>query len=273
MPDIRQAPEYARYLRRIGWTVETNEGVNYFIKKLPLLGSVLKIQRPEKLDFGFIENLKKKHKTFQTIVEPTLGTNTVTEYHIKLLYQHGFKQTKSTYLPSKTLILDLTKPEKEIFSNFQKDAKSAINKNKKTKVEIAKNIKAFRAIWKKAVGNKRYVPPLAHLQALKDSFKENALFLMDNLNSSGAIFLIGDKTCYYWQAFTDKDGRKKQKQYKIVWEGILWAKKNKCKRFDFEGIYDDRFPNKSWLGFTHFKRSFGGKEVVYPGCFVKYNLF
>ena len=86
---------------------------------------------------------------------------------------------------------------------------------------------------------------------------------------AGAIFLIGDGVGYYWQAFTNKEGRKEQIQYKIVWEGILWAKKRGAKVFDFEGIYDPRFPDKSWLGFTHFKKSFGGYEVEYPGAYTK----
>ncbi len=77
---------------------------------------------------------------------------------------------------------------------------------------------------------------------------------------------------YYWQAFTGTFGRKNQTQYKIVWEGVLWAKKKGVKVFDFEGIYDERFPNKSWRGFTHFKKSFGGYEVEYPGAFVKNSI-
>lgn len=52
----------------------------------------------------------------------------------------------------------------------------------------------------------------------------------------------------------------------------MWAKKRGCKIFDFEGIYDERFPNKSWLGFTHFKKSFGGYEVSYPGTYTKTRL-
>lgn len=90
-----------------------------------------------------------------------------------------------------------------------------------------------------------------------------------NEASAGAIFLLADSIAYYWQAFTSKGGRGKLTQYKIVWEGILWAKKMGAKVFDFEGIYDERFPNKSWLGFTHFKKSFGGYEVEYPGAFIK----
>jgi len=86
---------------------------------------------------------------------------------------------------------------------------------------------------------------------------------------AGAIFLLGDKIGYYWQAFSNKEARRLQAQYKIVWEGILWAKKRGAKIFDFEGIYDERFPDKSWLGFTHFKKSFGGHEVEYPGAMLK----
>jgi len=50
------------------------------------------------------------------------------------------------------------------------------------------------------------------------------------------------------------------------------AKKMGCKIFDFEGIYDDRFPLKSWLGFSRFKKSFGGLEVEYPGAYSKFLL-
>jgi len=89
---------------------------------------------------------------------------------------------------------------------------------------------------------------------------------------AGAIFLIGDEISYYWQAFSNNEGRKNFAQYRIVWEGILWAKKQGAKIFDFEGIYDERFPNKNWKGFTHFKKSFGGYEVEYPGAFIKINL-
>jgi lipid II:glycine glycyltransferase (peptidoglycan interpeptide bridge formation enzyme) len=65
------------------------------------------------------------------------------------------------------------------------------------------------------------------------------------------------------------EGRSTLSQYTLLWNGILWAKKNGYKIFDFEGIFDPRFPDKNWKGFTHFKRSFGGEEVIYPGCYTK----
>jgi peptidoglycan pentaglycine glycine transferase (the first glycine) len=58
--------------------------------------------------------------------------------------------------------------------------------------------------------------------------------------------------------------------YFIVWEAMKEAKKRGCKIWDFEGIYDARWPNKSWLGFSHFKKSFGGEEIEFPGSFEKW---
>ena len=110
---------------------------------------------------------------------------------------------------------------------------------------------------------------------LQSSFSIHKPIILTSHNVSGritggAIFTqsLHDYT-YYWQGFTNKEGRTSLSQYTLLYQGILWAKKICCRVFDFEGIYDERFPNKSWLGFTHFKKSFGGKEVNFPGCYTK----
>ncbi|KKU17564.1 MAG: FemAB domain protein [Candidatus Woesebacteria bacterium GW2011_GWC2_45_9] len=265
MVDIRQTVQYANYLSKIGWRVEREKEINYFIKKLPIVGSMMKIQRPEEIHINKIRELSKKYRAFQIIVEPK------TDFDAKFILSLDFKLSKSPYLPTKTLQIDLTKTKEKILNGFEKDAKSAIKKGKNMEIKDFKdNLDKFRNAWKKSVGFKRYVPPLEHLASLKKSFKNDSLFLMTRDESAGAIFLSGDNITYYWQAFTGRDGRRSLAQSKIVWEGILWAKKTGARIFDFEGIYDERFPNKSWQGFTHFKKSFGGYEVAYPGTFVKW---
>jgi len=267
MTDIHQTIQYANYLSKIGWIVERSAEVNYFIKKLPLVGSIIKIQRPEEIRIGKIRELAKRYRALQIIIEPKDMLNG------QWLMANGFKSSKSPYLPTKTLQIDLTQTKEKILRAFAKDTKTALRKTKNIKTRKV-DLETFRNAWKKSVGLKRYIPPLSHLVALKKSFKKNCLFLSTGLPrqsgaAAGAIFLLADNMAYYWQAFTGKEGRKKLCQYKIVWEGILWAKKNGAKIFDFEGIYDERFPNKSWFGFSHFKKSFGGYELLYPGCFVK----
>jgi len=273
MLDIRQTPEYAGYLSNIGWIVERKNQVNYFVRKFPVIGSVLKIQRPKTIDDRVIRALCKKYRVFQIILEPDLSSSRGS-FHIDSYYHHEFRLSKSPYLPSKTLQLNLDASIKQIEKTIKKDARLAIKKNRQVRIVSYKmaEINEFRNAWTKSVGMKRYVSPLTHLLALKKSFGKKSLFITDENKNGGAIFLRTKDTCYYWQAFTNELGRKRQTQYKVVWEGILWAKRNKCKLFDFEGIYDERFPNKSWLGFSHFKKSFGGKEIEYPGCYTKTNL-
>ena len=293
MIDIRQTLQYVNYQKSNGWTVERINGINYFVKKLPIIGSILKIQRPKEIDFKMIEKLSKKYRVFQTILESDLSTNIrsienhsastdpITLYNHKLMLSHGFKLSKSPYLPTKTLQIDLTQTQKKILKKFSKDCRYSIRKGSGLtikKYSSSKEIKKFRKAWKNSVNFKRFVPLVKQLINLKKSFNgNNSIFLAShNIAGSiigGAIFTRSGKDfSYYWQAFTNSEGRTSLSQYSLLYQGILWAKKQDCKIFDFEGIFDSRFPNKSWLGFTHFKKSSGGTEILYPGCYTKYNL-
>ncbi len=282
--DIRQSHSYGKFIAKEGWTVERIRETNYFIRKMFFLGSILKIQRPRKLDFFAIKNLVRKYGVFHIIIEPALASGTVSVNNHNLLLQKGFKQAKNTYLPSKTLFIDLTKSQNDIFKAFKKDARQAVKRGeviKTVEYSTGSELKKFNESWKKSVKFDRYVPSLKSLINLKNSFpQKNTLFLASHNISSriigGAIFTISheknDIVCYYWQAFTSKEGRTSLSQYSLLYQGILWGKKMGAKIFDFEGIYDERFPNKNWLGFSHFKKSFGGFPVEYPGCYIKFGI-
>lgn len=287
MVDIRQSVHYANYLRNEGWIIERIGEVNYFIKKIPLLGSILKVQRPEEVRIDIIRKLVRKYRTFQIIIEPK------TEMDAKFLASVGFKLSKNPYLPSKTLQIDLTKSKEHIFQHFKKDARQAIRRaialsesdESKGSGQIIKaystpdEIKKFRREWQNSVNFKRFIPNLRTLINLRKSFPGNYSLFLASHNISGRIIggvlftRSSHEICYYWQAFTNSEGRASLSQYSLLWQGILWAKKQGCKSFDFEGIYDPRFPVKSWLGFSHFKRSFGGYEIEYPGCYTKFKFF
>ena len=258
--DIRQTREYASYLKKEGWIVERIENTNYFIKKLPLIGSVLKIQRPEEIRFEIIDKLCRKYQVFQIIIEPKY-TN-----HCSLITGHGFRLSRNPYLPSKTLHIDLTKP-----LVFDKETRRCIrigDRVKIKKVSSPSDLKKFHNSWKKSVKFTRFVPNYQSLINLQSCFSIHHPIILTSHNA-GAIFLRTENIVYYWQGFTNNEGRTSLSQYSLVYQGILWAKRMGCKVFDFEGVFDERFPNKSWLGFTHFKKSFGGKEILYPGCYTK----
>lgn len=278
MIDIRQTSDYANYLRSEGWIVEREKNINYFIRKFPI-GAVLKLQRPEKIYIKKVNELSQKYHVFEIIIEPKNdGQN-------KEILQNGFKLSKNPFLPSKTIHIDLRKLEDEILKQMKKDARYAIKRGGSFKIKnylSTTDIKKWYEAWKKSVNFKRFVPRLESLINLRKSFtNSNSLFLASHNISSriigGALFTKTshenkNNVCYYWYGFTNSEGRTSLSQYSLLYHGILWAKKNGCKTLDLEGIYDPRFPNKSWLGFTHFKKSFGGTEVSYPGCYTKFRF-
>lgn len=283
MIDIRQSSQYADYLSSLGWTVERIDEVNYFIRKLPLIGSILKIQRPKEINFGTIDKLCRKYHVFQIIIEPDLTptASAIPGFNHNLLLHNGFKLSKSPYLPSETLQIDLTQTKDKIYANFTKDCKYSIRMGENVKVKqysTPDEITKWREAWRNSVKFTRYVPPLQQLLNLRKSFPSDCSLFLASHNISGNV--IGGALFtrslhdfgYYWYGFTNSEGRTSLSQYALLYQGILWVKKRGCMVFDFEGIYDPRFPNKSWLGFSHFKKSFGGTEVLYPGCYIRFRL-
>lgn len=292
--DLRQSPEYARYLEKSGWKIEKIGKNQIFIRYLPLLPfSVLKLQRPEKLPpLEKIESLAQKHHSFLISIEPSSNTS----FQSKNFSRFGYRLSRSPFLPTKTLKLDLTSSKEKILQQMKKNTRLIIKSLEKKKLlKIAEHkteseLKNFHSSWKKAVDWKRFVPSFKNLFNLKKSFPNDSLFLTcyhdtnhgssngPNLDSThekiiaGSIILFTPKTAYYFYAFTSKKGRKLFAQYLLVWTGIQEAKKRNCHFFDFEGIYDLRFPIKSWQGFSFFKKSFGAKEVNFPGCFQKWRF-
>lgn len=251
MADLRQSTAYAQYIHSLGWIVETIDGTNVFIRKLWIFGAIAKIQRFDNLDFERLSVLKKKYKIWMTKFEPNL------KFEIRNL-----KNDSWPLLATKTIRIELNK------ITPKKDCRYCIRKANYKNIEI-NNFDEFYAIWKKAYKIKKlYLPSRKEYQSIINALGKNAVCLtIDNI--AGAVILIHDKTAYYYYAAYLPEAKEKYLPYLTVWKLMQEAKKRGCKFWDFEGIYDERWPNKDWKGFSHFKKSFGGTEISFPGSFTQ----
>ncbi len=239
MADLRQSPEFAKFITSIGWKVE--KGI--FIRPLWIFGAIAKLRRG-KLPANFKEILKK-HRVWLLKIDDS---------------------------PTKTLRVDLTPPLQKIFDQFKKDCRYTLRKCLMSNVKYLMNdYKEFYEIWKKSAKRKSlWIPSQNEYFSLIKCFK-NKCFCITVNDEAGALVLIHDSVAYYYYAGATKEGVQQNLPYLVVWKCMQEAKKRKCKLWDFEGIYDDRFPNKDWLGFSHFKKSFGGTEIVFPGPITSYH--
>ncbi len=273
MPDLRQTPEYTKYMERIGWTVERKKGVNYFIKKFPLIGSFIKIQRPEVLgekEIKLIKRLSEKYRAFQIIIEPKY-TN-----HRSLITNHGFRQSRNAFVPSKTIHIDLSKTEKQLLSEMHYKTRYNIKKAIRNRLQVtsSNNISTFANFWQECARKQRgmFLSQKKEITDIYKAFGKKAVLIFvlhSNELIAGILLLHTDKISYYMYAASSNLGKELFAPTLCAWEAIKVSKKHGSKIFDFEGIYDERFPLKSWKGFTRFKASFGGREIEYPGAFLK----
>lgn len=297
--DLRQSKGWSKYLQSIGWEIEElkvqNSKCKIYIRKIPLIGSLIKIQRPAEIPpVSKIDELARKRRALLVKLEPLAVSS-------KQLA--GFETDPIPNLSAKTIVNDLTKGEKEIWTNLSQDAKRSIKRAQNNKLRVmisegdAKNfsqaLNQFHQLLSETGQRRRFwVSSLKQLQNKCGAFGKNAIiflvyppsYLVTQLPSypiAGALFLVSGNTAYYHHAASSPLGQELFAPYLLLWKAILFFKsfsktyhRSPIIYLDHEGIVDPRFPQtKRWEKFTVFKRKWGGEEIVYSSPLVKfYNI-
>ena len=288
-------------MKKMGWEVEISQSrglKNYiYIKKLPLVPfSVAKILRchlPENKEglkrfLKQIHQADKKHRTLFIKLYPFLLKNQKNP-HYSLLITH-YSKDKSPLIPTKTIWINLKKTEKELLKEIKKKVRYSINFSKKRGVKTKivsgdkitnKQSNEFYKIWSKnKPHNWLFKPNFNELKYLVESFGKKCFFVFALTNHqpqttnhpiSGVLILTSKNMAFDWFGANTLKGRKLLAKSLILWKAIKESKKRGLKIFDFEGIYDKRFPklNKGWIGFSNFKKGFGGREIEFCQPLIK----
>ncbi len=272
MQDLRQNNLWKKYCETKGWKVFTIPSADGKHKMQGIIFSIgmfglnfLKLQR-SKYDPDWKELAQIRHKNWvvSSIIEP-LSIESSKNYR-----EAGYRRSNFPYLATKTIIIDITKKEDVLWRNLSENTRRLINKNKEVTIKTIKP-DTFLEYWKKSA--KIWTLNITELENIKRLMKSRARFLLCLKNGvchSGLLILESKDTANYFHTFTTAVGRQSGAHYKLVWESILEAKRRGMSFYDFEGIFDQRWPQKRWLGFTEFKKKFGGSELEFPGCFHRW---
>ncbi|MFZ5845530.1 MAG: lipid II:glycine glycyltransferase FemX [Patescibacteria group bacterium] len=273
--EIQQSELYAKYIASLGWKVIKIGQTQIFLKHFPLVGGLAKIQRCTQFpDATQIINLLKENKVRRLAVEPAsnIKQNQFDSW-LKKLSQH-FYLTRTPFLPTKTLIIDLTPTEKQIFKSFNEAKRRAVRRAQKNNLLIyeSANVQELIKIKNKSAGFLGFITTFGVRELWKAFAPSHATILLAYSPESlpevvgGLLLLFGDHTAYYWLAGATRKGKKMFAPTLLAWEALKLAKNRGCTRFDFVGVWDERLPkqNNSWRGFTKFKEGFGGFALYYP---------
>lgn len=275
--DIRQSANYSKYMHSLGWQVEKVDQTSIFIRHLPIFSkwSVIKVQRPEKINFGKLDEIARRHHALFVKAEP--NSSLLSTY--KEMTRNGFKKDNWPLLPSKTLVLNLKGLTLE---NLPKDTRYEIRKAQKNDLRIEKtlDIELFYKLLQETMKIGKWNIPIHHeVVSLWNSFQpgnSQLLFVYCQERPIAACLLIWEgEMAHYMYAALNNEGRRHGAAYLLLWEVIQFCQLKKIKYLDFEGIYDDRYAKntKHWQGFTKFKMGWGGNEMEYSGSYTKYFNF
>lgn len=282
--DLRQTKSWGKYLSSINWKVENINGRQIFIKKLPLLPySLIKIQRPKNpLPFLKINQLAKKHKALFVLIEPSQEN-----FHEEIFFKMDYARSKMTQAHTATIQIIIPQTESLLWKSFSENARRNIKKALKNKLMIKtislnknKNDPAFKnffGLLKNLTNQKKfYIPGYDEFHKKMLAFKKNSYLFeaFDNQkNLLASLWIsISDNTAHYMHVGTNQDGYRFLANYLLVWESLKFAQKKGLKFYDFEGVYDPRFPKerRSWQKFTEFKKRFHGTIIEYPYPQIKF---
>lgn len=282
--DLRQSDIWGNYLSQIGWQTKKIDGRQILIRKVPLLPySLIKIQRPTNpLPFIKIDRLAKEYRALFVIIEPEIDGYDETDFT-----QHGFEESSLFLLHTATIRLDLTQPLDSLWSRFSENARRNIKKAQLKNIKIKtvfldnknqyKNFSKFLELLKNLTRIKNfYVPTEDEYYKKLSAFKSTSVLLFTYQQTTSqpiaAVWLgFFDQTLYYMQTGITEEGYLSFSNYLLVWEALKLGKKEKLKIFDFEGIYDPRFPKerRSWEKFSEFKKRFHGQIIEFPPPWIK----
>lgn len=274
--EIQQSPLFAEFTRRLRWNVITVDGTNIFIKSFPFVGAMAKIQRPERLpEVGKLTRILKEHKIRRIVAEATYRQDPREFQEWAGALKQEFSLTTSPFLPTKTIVVDLTPPEADIFASFTSAKRRGVRRAMKhgiTTVE-SHDIGALIRIKNKSAGLFGFITTFGMEKLWPVFAPDHAAILLATTpvrqrteTVGGVLLLFWDNVAYYWIAGATRKGKLLFAPTLLAWECMKLAKQRGATSFDFVGVWDGRLSREfdSWKGFTKFKEGFGGKEIAYP---------
>ncbi len=189
------------------------------------------------------------------------------------LFEKGltFKQSQKQIQPSKTIILDITKPEQKLLEQMHQKTRYNIKLAKRKGIAIEesnKKIDDFLRLSKETakrdnfhIHDQGYYKKMIEVLGKQGIIRLILAKYKNKVISANLVCFFG-QTVVYLHGASDYNFRNLMAPYLLQWQTILQAKELGFKHYDFWGINE-----KKWPGVTRFKKGFNGQEITHPGAF------
>ena len=269
---------------KIGYLPKGDFPTKDLVDRLNYIGRVqncIFIQLEPNVTQSQISNLKSRSET-----KPDLAmqgpANEVSRDQISKL---GLKPAAHPLFTKYTFVLDLTKSEDELLANLHQKARYNIKVARKHDVKIVEDNSddAFEEYWKLTGETTNRQGFYAHTKNYhklqwqtinsgqnKHSELTSHLFLAKYQGKTLAAWLlfIFKDTLYYPYGASSSENREVMASNLMMWEAILYGKKQGLKKFDMWGaLGPDPDIKDPWFGFHNFKEKYGPQHIEFIGSY------
>ncbi len=273
MMEIQQSKPYAAFIASLGWKVVAHNRQYYYIRRFPFMGALIKVQRVTRLpDLKTFLPLLSHEKATRLAIEPDSRVSSGDLKRWVRRLPRAIHVNHDPFLPTKTIRVDVTRPEDAIFRGLSEAKRRAVRRAQKNgvRIDVSDDIRTFIRLKNTSAGFLGSITTYG-LDKLWPKFRPDHADILTARTSkdtpvAGILLIYWQKIAYYWVAGATKEGKHLFAPTYLVWEALKLAKKRGTTALDFVGVWDERMPNQNheWKGFTKFKEGFGGSELYYP---------
>lgn len=186
----------------------------------------------------------------------------------------AFPANKKTY-PDATVILDVSKKEEDLLSNFHTKHRYNLNLARKKGLTLSfevsnKTIEEFYSLQKITAKRQKYlIKSKNYYDALINTFNKKNKVLLTTCYFGGSpisswLFLINSECAYYVYGGSDDSYKNLFPSTLVLWESIVKLKHQGVRTLDLFGACNDLNNQQDpYYGFTIFKLRFGGVHKKY----------
>ncbi|MFC1622090.1 lipid II:glycine glycyltransferase FemX [Patescibacteria group bacterium] len=276
---IVQTPEWADVKREYGTPAESAGGVMYTRHKIP--GSSFYYAysprvSPTEINFEELKESLIKNKCAAINFDVPNVTYEAPEAPdaVSILSKKCVESKRSEFAKA-NVMLDISKPEKELFSGMYKKHRYNVRQALKHGVEVRvgekdEDFDAFFDLFEKTAKRQKYfIRPKKYYEIIWKKLHPKGIchiltaYYKNVVVASWMVFIY-DEVLYYPYGGSSLDYKNLQASTLLGWEVIKFGKSKGCTLFDMWGAAED-LENKRdpYQGFTIFKLRFGGKYVKY----------
>jgi len=237
------------------------------------IGYIPRSDLPTKELLEFLKKIAKEYKLIFVKFEPYIEKSKT-----KNLNFSNLKRSPHPLFTNWTIISDISQDKEKLFANLKSKTRYNINLAQKKGVYVKevsneKGYNIFEDLYFKTINRQKYKGHNRFYhrkiwEAVKNKMSHILIAYYDNIPLAAYhLFIFKNRGYYVYGGSSDKY-RNFMASNLLMWESLLFAKKNGCNTFDMWGsLPKDYSINHPYAGFTRFKEGYGGKFIEMMGSY------